>query len=697
MNTITAFPHRVKEIEHILIPLPDGSHMAARIWLPEDAEKNPVPAIFEYIPYRKRDLTRSRDAVTHTYLAGHGYACVRVDLRGSGESDGVLKDQYRHQELDDGIEAIRWIANQPWCDGNVGMMGISWGGFNSLQIAAMGPPELKAVITVCSTDDLYVDNMHYMGGCLLTDNLSEATTMLSVNTCPPDPELVGDRWREMWLERLRGSGLWLDTWLRHQRRDGYWEHGSVCEDYSSIKCPVMSVGGWADGYTNAVFRLLAHLDVPRLGLVGPWGHKYPHLGVPGPAIGFLQESLRWWDYWLKGKETGIMEEPMLRAWMQESVPPTTYYHQRPGRWVGEKSWPSSHITPVFYPLSAGRIEMPGTEVPEEEMTIQSPLSVGLFAGKWCSYTYAPDLAHDQREEDGGALVFTSKPLKQDVEILGAPVMELEFSSDQPVAMVAVRLSDVAPDDKATRVTYGVFNLCYSSCQHAFAQESDPEELPAQLMSGAFHMRFAHPEKLTPGKRYKVWVRLNSIAQVFPKNHRIRVSISTSYWPLAWAPPEPVRLSIVAGSSRLILPERAPRESDEAIRFQEPEGASPAGITLIESPVHNWLVHRDLARDRSVLEVVKDEGTYRVDDIGMEVTDRTYDWYSYLGDDFTSLRGETETERRFRRGEWSVRTTTRTILTCDKTHFHIHATLDAYEGEHRIYSQNWDRSIPRDHV
>ncbi|MCW8840023.1 MAG: CocE/NonD family hydrolase, partial [Gammaproteobacteria bacterium] len=229
MRIVEELPYKVRVEEHLLISLSDGTRLAARLWLPEGAEEAPVPAILEYIPYRKRDLTRVRDDMTHHYLAGHGYACLRVDLRGSGESEGVLVDQYRQQEMDDGYEVIHWLSEQRWCNGSVGMMGISWGGFNSLQIAAMRPPALKAIITACSTDDLYLDNMHYMGGCLLTDNLSESTTMFSVNTCPPDPALVGERWREMWLQRLAGSGLWLDIWLRHQRRDDYWRHGSVCE------------------------------------------------------------------------------------------------------------------------------------------------------------------------------------------------------------------------------------------------------------------------------------------------------------------------------------------------------------------------------------------------------------------------------------------------------------------------------------
>ena len=410
----------------------------------ENAETQPVPGILEYIPYRKRDSTAYRDSLMHPYFAGHGYACVRVDLRGSGDSEGVLTDEYLAQEQQDGLEVLGWIAEQSWCSGSVGMMGISWGGFNALQVAAHRPPALKAIITVCSTDDRYADDIHHMGGCLLGDNLSWASTMFAYNSCPPDPLLVGERWKELWLERLKGSGLWLDTWLRHQRRDDYWKHGSICEDFSAVTCPVFAVSGWTDGYSNAVFRLLANLKGPRKGLIGPWGHKYPHLGVPGPAIGFLQESLRWWDRWLKGIETGIMEEPMLRVWMQESVSPTTYYDERPGRWIGEPSWPSSSISHHQYSLVRGSLVDSDEAIPERPLTIQSPLSVGLFAGKWCSYAAGPDLAHDQREEDGGALVFDSAPLKEPLEILGAPVVELDLQANKPIAMVAVRLSDVAP-------------------------------------------------------------------------------------------------------------------------------------------------------------------------------------------------------------------------------------------------------------
>jgi predicted acyl esterase len=650
----------------------DGTRLAAKIWLPRDARVNPVPAVLEYIPYRKRDTTSERDALNHPYFAGHGYASVRVDIRGSGDSEGILTDEYLKQEQDDGIEILKWLSAQPWCDGNVGIIGISWGGFNGLQIAARRPPELKAVISVCSTDDRYADDVHYMGGTLLGDNLSWASVMFAFNSCPPDPEIVGDKWRKMWMERLEKSGLWLDRWLRHQIRDDYWKHGSICEDFSAVQCPVMAVSGWADGYTNAVFRLLEKLEAPRLGLVGPWSHKYPHMGKPGPAIGFLQECVRWWDQWLKGQETGIMEKPMLRAWMQDSVPPTTSYKTRPGKWVTENRWPSPLIGEQVFRLVRDRIVPFEQEFPEEELSIRSPLSVGLFAGKWCSYSAPPDLPHDQREEDGGALTFDSDPLREDLEILGAPAVELEFSSSKPVAMVAVRLSDVAPDDKATRVTYGLLNLTHRNSHET-------------------------PSYLEPGKRYRVRVKLNDIGQIFPKSHRIRISLSTSYWPLAWPPPQPVKLTVYGNSSHLILPVRSPREEDKQVSFEEPEAASTLETSLLETEDHHWKVIRDLANDLSTLEVVNDEGVYKLKDIDLEVERRTWEWYTFYDDDFTSPEGKVVSIRGFKRKGWDIRTRTRTILSCDENNFYIQAELDAFEGENRVYSRNWSRSIPRDFV
>ncbi len=308
MQIRTEFPRPTSTIANTFIPLADGTRLAARIWLPKDAEADPVPAILEYIPYRKDDGTAARDALMHPWWAGHGYANVRLDQRGSGDSDGIILDEYTQQEHDDALEVLAWLAAQPWCTGKVGIIGKSWGGFNGLQIAARRPPELAGVISVASTDDRYATDIHYIGGALHGfQKQSWASTMLAYNARPPDPLFVGDRWREMWLERLDQTPPFLHEWVSHQRRDDFWKHGSVCEDYSDIEVPVYMVGGWQDGYTDAIFRFMEGYGGVSKGLCGPWGHVYPQSGLPKPAIGFLQDSLRFWDRTLKGIDNGMLE------------------------------------------------------------------------------------------------------------------------------------------------------------------------------------------------------------------------------------------------------------------------------------------------------------------------------------------------------------------------------------------------------
>jgi hypothetical protein len=671
-RTVTKFPYEIKSVEHVWIPMRDGCRLSARIWYPVNAEQEPVPAILEYIPYRKRDHTRYDDETAYTYLAGHGYACVRVDMRGSGDSEGVLEDEYLTIEQLDGLDVLKWIGEQPWCDGGVGMVGISWGGFNGLQIAALQPPELKAIITVCSTDDRYGDDVHYMGGCLLADNLSWASTMFARNAQPPDPEIVGESWLEQWKERLEGSGLWVAEWMRHPWRDDYWKHGSVCEDFSQIQCPVLAVGGWADGYTNAVFRLMKGLEVPCKGIIGPWSHVYPQFGTPGPAIGFLQESKRWWDYWLKGIDSGIMSEPPLTVWMQDWAPPRTSINHRPGRWLTVPSWPSDLVETRAFWLDddVGLSPGDGPAPPERTFKVQSPLSVGLFGGKWSFYAVAPDLPHDQREEDGGALVFESEPLKNKLSILGSPELDLELSSNRPSALLAVRLSDVAPDDKATRITFGLLNLTHR----------DSHE---------------HPEPLEPREKYRVRLQLKKIAQVVPKGHRLRIAISSSYWPIAWPSPEPVRLTIHTGASRLLLPE-LPRNAEKvpARPFPEPV-IGPAGrFEQLVKPDRTWLIQRNMMDETTTVMVKNDEGTVRIADADVEISTNVEERYTYQYDDYDSLKGEARCDMVFERPGWRAETFTRTTLTSTKRRFRVRATLDAYLNGSRVYSKSWDETIPR---
>lgn len=671
MRYVSDLPHDVTVIEHQEIPMADGTRLSARIWIPESARDRPVPALLEYIPYRKRDLTRDRDEIHAPYLAGHGFAFARVDIRGCGDSEGFITDEYSEAELADGVDVIQWLADQPWCSGSVGMMGISWGGIVALAIAARRPPALRALVAVCGSTDTYEENMHYQGGCMLTDNLSEATTMFAFQSLPPDPQIVGEKWRAMWRERLEHCEPWILPWLEHQRRDEYWRRTSV-EDLSAIQCPVMAVSGWADGFTNSVFRLVERLEVPRQGLIGPWSHMYPHTGEPGPAIGFLQEVRRWFGQWLRDEDNGVTSEPSLTVWMQDSMPPQfRAYAERLGRWVAEPSWPSPHVDARRIPFGDGReLRLDGTR-PEhaEPRDIDSPLTLGLYAGKWCSYAATPDLPGDQREEDGGALVFESEPLREPLEALGMPQVELTLSADRPLAQVAVRLNDVFPDGRVSRVTYGLKNLTH--------RESHSD-----------------PKPIIPGEKMRVRVGLNGFGQRFAKGHRLRVSISTSYWPLVWPAPEHATVTLYPEECALILPERTPHDLAPP-DFDAPEGTEPSAVRWLHEPKRNWLVERDLGADTAALDVVRHDDHFVVEPIDLEVEKRTRERYSSRAHDFDSIRGETRTERRFVRGSHRVHIETRTLLTATPRHFRVHATIDAHEGEERVWSRSWTEQIERD--
>jgi predicted acyl esterase len=395
------------EVEHLWIPLRDGTRLAARLWRPADGEA--VPGVMEYVPYRKGEATAIDDSIRQRYLAAHGFACLRVDVRGAGESDGVLADEFTAQELAGGCDVIAWLAQQPWCSGRVGLMGISWGGFNALQIAALRPPALGAVISACSTDDRYADDVHYRGGCLLaSDMLGWASTLQALSARPPDPAVVGASWRQRWLERLEHTPHYVETWLQHPRRDDYWKHGSVCEDYGAIECPVFVVGGLADGYTNAVPRLLEGLRVPRRGLLGPWAHAWPHAARPGPSIGFLQECVRWFGHWLR--DTDGDPGSGFRIWLQRSVEPAPSYRERPGRWIER---PEPHVR-TLHLSSDGLSESPGRS---GTLEVSTDLDHGRHAGVFCPFG-AGDLPGDQREEDARALVFDAEPVTKPTAFVG---------------------------------------------------------------------------------------------------------------------------------------------------------------------------------------------------------------------------------------------------------------------------------------
>ncbi len=670
---VTEFPHDVEIVENLFIPLRDGTKLAAKMWQPKSSRETPVPALLEYLPYRKRDGTRLRDQGMHLYYAGHGYASLRVDIRGCGDSDGIITDEYTVQEQRDGCEVIAWLSAQPWCSGRVAMYGISWGGFNALQIAARRPPALKTIITVGSTDDRYATDIHCVGGCLSKDNFDWSSTMFAHNDLPPDPEIVGPKWREMWLKRAEHNEPWILTWLRHQRRDAYWKQGSVCEDFSKINIPVYAVNGWADNYSESIPRLLEGLDVPRKGLIGPWAHSYPQNAAVGPAIGWLQESLRWFDHWLKDIDTGIMDEPMYRVWMQDSLPPQTCYAERPGRWVAEKTWPSPRIRAEKHFLNAGGA-LSKTKGRLSKLAICSPLTVGIAAGEVGRYGEDAEWATDQREDDGGSLVFTGPVLSRPVEILGAPQLHIEFSSDKPQALVAVRLNDVAPDGRSTRVTVGLLNLTHrDSHEHATA--------------------------LQPGKTYKAVVDLDDIAHVFPKGHRIAVSISTTYWPIAWPSPELAAVTIHGGRCHLELPVRPPSPADRKLQpFDEPVSAQDTPVTHHKvTPKYRRSVTRDLLSGQIVVDFPRWTGSRTMPDIAQTHTTSGLSRYTIIDGDPLSARTDTEFNVEIRRKDATIIHRSTGSLTCNATHFIVDMKVRLLEDGEQVFERTWHERIRRDMV
>ena len=664
MKTVTEFPRKVVEFPDMGIVMPDGCRLSARVWMPEDAGDDPVPAILEHLPYRKRDGTTARDCLTHPYLAGHGYACIRVDMRGNGDSKGLMEDEYAEQELQDACDVIAWAANQPWCNGNVGMMGISWGGFNALQVAARQPPALKAIVTLCSTDDRYADDIHYKGGLLLNENLGWGATMLSYSSRPPDPALVGDDWRAMWLERLEDEPFLPAIWLRHQHRDAYWKRGSVCEDFPAIRAATLAVGGWGDAYKNAVGRLVAGIThAPAKGIVGPWIHKYPHFAIPDPAIGFLQEALRWWDRWLKGLPTGVEDDPAMRLYLMESVPPRDWYEERPGRWIVEPQWPAPEIAPTT--LRLGAELQRDTAEPQLPTTFASPQDCGMAGGEYCAIWLGPELPGDQRGDDARSLCF-DMDIAEPLDLVGGAVVTLVVSADRPTGMVAARLCDVTPDGASTRVTYGVFNLC-----HRTGHEN--------------------PQRLVPGEEYEITLRLDDVAYRLPAGHRLRLALSTTYWPLVWPSATPTRLTVHDGALR--LPVRAPGAGDEC-RFEPPEGAAPWRTETLRERSNRRSVETDPETGRVELVIEDDFGELRDLEHGLVNGSTARERWTIDPRDPLSAQGRTHWTQTLSREGWSVRMETFTTMSSDADRFHLKARIEAYEGDVLVFGKDFEESLPR---
>ncbi|KUJ76999.1 peptidase S15 [Ruegeria marisrubri] len=664
---MTLTPNALRDIEELPdlgIVMPDGCRLSARVWRPVDAHDDPVPAILEYLPYRKRDGTTARDALTHPWFAKRGYACIRVDMRGNGDSEGLMADEYTQQELDDAVAVINWLAVQPWCSGKVGMMGISWGGFNSLQVAAMQPEPLKAIITLCSTADRYADDIHYKGGCLLNENLGWGATMWAYSSRAPDPALR-ENWRALWLERLENEPFLPSIWLRHQTRDAYWRHGSVCEDFGAIKAATLAVGGWGDAYKNTVPLLVEQLQAPTKGIVGPWVHKYPHFAVPEPRIGFLQEALRWWDHWLKGLDSGVADDPDYRAYLMDGVRPARWYTERPGRWIAEAEGATSHLNQQSLSLSNEGLGVEGAL----DRRIRSPHHCGLDSGEYCAIWLGPEMPGDQRHDDALSACFDGAPLAEELDIVGAPRLRLRVSSDKPQAQIAVRLNHMHPDGASTRITYGVLNLTHRDSHAA-------------------------PEPLEPGKAYDITLDLDQIAYRVPRGHRLRVAVSSAYWPLIWPSPETAELHLTGGE--ISLPLRPSGDTDE-YAFPPPDAETPWQVTTLREASNTRRTETDLKTGEIRLIIEDDFGLVQDDDHGLISGGIARECWTIHPDDPLSARGQCHWTEEMGRGDWRLRTETRSEMWSDAKSFHLRASITAYENDKVVFTREMEDTIPRNHL
>ncbi len=382
---------------------------------------------------------------------------------------GIMVDEHAPPELNDGVAVIAWLARQPWSNGSVGMRGISWGGINTLQVAAMAPPELKAIMPMGCCDIRFTDDAHYIGGALGLTNFQWGVQFKGVMSAPPDPEIVGPQWAEMWRRRADATPAILAEWVSHQHYDAYWQRGSIAVDYQNIKCPVYIVDGWIDTYSNVIGRLLENLTVPRKGLIGAWGHNYPDAVNPGPGLDWAYEEVRWWQQWLAGIDTGIMDEPMLRAYLPDATPWEVYPKDVPGRWVAEAVWPSPRLLPTVWHLNpAGKLSQQAAK-PESVRYVADKI-VGLDKLQWLPFPPS-GLPSEQSRDDGNSLVFNSPRLDSDIEILGYPIAKIRVASNVAVAKLAVRMTDVTPENKSWLVSYGLLNLTHrESHEHPSALE-----------------------------------------------------------------------------------------------------------------------------------------------------------------------------------------------------------------------------------
>lgn len=660
IKTVQTLPQAFHVDPDLQIPLADGRILSARLWLPDSATSQPVAAVVEYDPYRHRDASYPRDTLIHPWFAGHGFASIRLQPAGAGESTGRPMDEYVAREQDDCVEALAWIAAQHWCSGKTGLFGMSWGANAALQIAARKPPSLKAIIPVHGTDNRYTDDIHYKGGCLLTAGLAWGSTYRLYSMRPPDPESFGTGWREQWLDRLRNAPDVLETWLSHQSRDDYWRHGSVIENYASIDAATLIVTGWADDYRNAALRLATHLTCPRDLLAGPWGHEYPHLAAMQPRVGFLQIATDWWNRWL-GDGNDDKQPDRARIYIEDPAPASTRGTMRPGRWL---TLPTAKLPGL--PIK----QFPMADDATEPVVIRTPLAAAIEADQWLSQGRGIDSTVDQRDLETGAHVFALPIVSEPLEILGQPFVTLTVQTDRASGHVSIRLSSVSPDGDIQQMATGILNLRFSN-------------------------GFGAPLDMPVGDWVTVTVPLDAVARLVPSGYQLRLSVATQAWPLIWPEPVETTLRIQAGSATLSLPCLPKGVATEPTHPPE-EALVPIAdpTTQLRNATQERAVTQDPVSGYITRTQEKDHGSFRVEENCIVVHSAESQSFSILGNDALTAKAELTNRVALSRGDWSVRLESEMTVTADATNFHLRETYRAYEADTLVHSENTVKSIPR---
>jgi len=513
--------------------------------------------------------------------------------------------------------------------------------------------------------DRFADDIHYKGGIQLSENIGWAATVMSWFSMPPDAVIVGADWRKIWLERLEAMPFLARDWMEHKTRDAYWKHGSVCEDFGAIKAPVLAMGGMLDGYRNAMAALVENLDAPVFGVAGPWTHKYPHISTVEPRIDFLNLAVRWWDRWLKGVENGADNDPAYRAYVMDNVPPETSVTERPGRWVSEAAWPSENVTAQVLAFGEGSLGRAGAF----ETVLASDLACGQQCGEFFPFGFgAGELPDEQSPDDALSAVFDSAPVGEDWDILGAPKVALRLSCDAARGQVVVRLCDVAPDGTSALISLGMLNLRH---RDGFGAAVD----------------------LTPGEVFDVSVELDQAAYRLPKGHRLRVSVSTSYWPFCWPEGRAFALTLLGGS--LSCPVRAAGLADGPA-FDPPIAVEERPEKQLDIPREGKTLEVD--GDKLVLTIFGDQGRSEALETGLITSSaRTETWSIDRSDPASAcckIVWERGLERNLPKGRMAVRTTHVSEMWGLADHFKVRQSLTAWEGDEQVFDRVYECEVAR---